>query len=236
MSSTLKPITVFGGVGGPNPWKVIMVLNELNIPYTHSMVKHEDLHTPVFEKYNPNGRVPAILDPNNDDFVLWESGAIIEYIVERYDTKGKLSFPGPGEEKNKYLAKQWLHFQMSGQGPYYGQAVWFAVYHAEKVPSAVERYKNEIKRVVAVRDNFLRLNKAKYLVGGRLSYADISFVMWDAIISFVFTEGEVDWEKTYPDWFAWHQRLVAVPGVKKALDDRTAAKAAADAAAAASKE
>lgn len=99
-----------------------MILEELSIPYTHTFVERADLHTPVFEKYNPNGRVPAIVDPNNGDFVLWESGAIVEYLVDRYDGEGKLSFVGGGkdsqEEKWRWECKQWLHFQMSGQGPY----------------------------------------------------------------------------------------------------------------------
>jgi glutathione S-transferase len=56
--------------------------------------------------------IPAIIDHDNDDFVLWESGAIIQYLVDRYDKENKLHFPSG---KNLYLTQQWLSFQMSGQ-------------------------------------------------------------------------------------------------------------------------
>jgi glutathione S-transferase len=120
-----------------------------------------DLKKPPFEKINVNGRVPAIEDPNTG-ITLWESGAIIEYLTEVYDTKNTLSFASSPE---KYLVKQWLHFQMSGQGPYYGQAAWFAKFHPEQIDSAKDRYFEQIKRVLGV------LNKAlegkQYLVGDK---------------------------------------------------------------------
>ena len=72
------------------------------------------LHTPVYEKVNPNGRVPAIEDPNTG-ITLWESGAIIEYLIEKYDTSKSLTYD---TEPEKYHLKQWLYFQTSGQGPY----------------------------------------------------------------------------------------------------------------------
>lgn len=75
----------------------------------------QDLKKDPYEKVCINGRVPAIEDPNNDNFALWESGAIIQYLIEKYDTEEKLSYKSGNE---KYLLNQWLHFQMSGQGPY----------------------------------------------------------------------------------------------------------------------
>jgi glutathione S-transferase len=82
-----------------------------------SILDLADLKKPPFEKINVNGRVPAIEDPNTG-ITLWESGAIIEYLVDTYDKKLSLSFDTSPE---KYLVKQWLYFQMSGQGPYFGQ-------------------------------------------------------------------------------------------------------------------
>jgi len=106
---------------GPNPWKVAIVLNELNLPYETEVKQFPELKTPAFEELNPNGRVPALEDPNTG-FTLWESGAIIEYLLETYDAKNSLSYAGG---KEKWQSKCWMHFQMSGQGPYFGQRAWF---------------------------------------------------------------------------------------------------------------
>ena len=116
--------------------------------------------------------MPAIDDPNTG-VSLWESGAIIEYLIDTYDTAGKLSFTTSPE---KYQTKQFLYFQASGQGPYFGQAVWFAKYHSEKIPSAVERYRKEIRRVNKVLDGIL--SDRDYLVGGKCSYCDLAFIPW----------------------------------------------------------
>lgn len=95
--------------GGPNPYKVIIVMEELGIPYEAMVVK--DPKEPWFTAINPNGRLPAIVDPNNG-ITLWESGAIVEYLVETYDKEGKLNVE---DVAGKWHLKQYLHFQMSGQ-------------------------------------------------------------------------------------------------------------------------
>lgn len=100
-----------------------------------------------------------------------ESDAILLYLVDRYDPEHKISVTAEGE---KYQQLQWLFFQASGQGPYYGQAAWFTRYHPEQIPSALERYKNEIKRVLSVLESVL--SKQDWLVGGKPTIADLSFV------------------------------------------------------------
>jgi glutathione S-transferase len=120
-----------------------------------------DLKKPPFEKINVNGRVPAIEDPNTG-ITLWESGAIIEYLVETYDPKATLTYTSSPE---KFHVKQWLYFQMSGQGPYFGQAVWFAKFHPERIASATDRYKDQVKRVFHVLD--MALQGKQYLVGDK---------------------------------------------------------------------
>lgn len=108
MSSSIKPIKIYGK-HGPNPPKVRMVAEELSLPYDLEDIQFDQLKKPDFLKINPNGRMPAIHDPNND-FTLWESGAIIEYLTEKYDTENKISFAQGSNEY--YLAKQWLAFQV----------------------------------------------------------------------------------------------------------------------------
>ncbi|PWY62631.1 thioredoxin-like protein, partial [Aspergillus eucalypticola CBS 122712] len=159
---SLKPITLWSHTYGPNPWKVAMVLEELELPYKTTYVASGDFKKEPLTLVNPNGRVPAIEDPNTG-ITLWESGAIIEYLTETYDKDNKISFPAGTPEF--FETKQWLHFQMSGQGPYFGQAVWFRRQHPEVVPSAQERYKKEVLRVSWVLDNVLK--DREYLVGGR---------------------------------------------------------------------
>ena len=105
--ASLQPIKIYGK-HGPNPPKVAMLCNELSVPYEVEPVSFPDLKKPDFLAVNPNGRMPAIHDPNTG-LTLWESGAIIEYLVEKYDKDQKLSF-APGSPES-YLAKQWLFFQ-----------------------------------------------------------------------------------------------------------------------------
>lgn len=138
----------------------MITLEELGIPY--EKVEVEDVKSAAFLKFNPNGRTPVIVDPNNDDFTLWESGAIIEYLVETYDALGTLTLE---DRKSRWLLRQYLHFQMSGQGPYYGQAVWFYK-QTEDIPTAKNRYIEQIVRVFGVLDGILK--DREFLVGDKL--------------------------------------------------------------------
>jgi glutathione S-transferase len=182
MSQELKPIKLWGK-GGPNPPKVAQLLEELKIPYETEAISFPDLKKPEYLAINPNGRMPSIQDPNTH-LTLWESGAIYEYLIEKYDKGYKFSFaPGTPEY---YHAKQWLFFQVSGQGPYYGQATWFTKFHSEQLPSARERYIKEVARVTGVVDGHLAKETAdangyRWLVGGKYSYADLSWYSWQTM-------------------------------------------------------
>ncbi|KAB8233562.1 glutathione S-transferase family protein [Aspergillus alliaceus] len=201
MTSDLKPIKVYGGSFGPNPFKISIILSELNIPTEPILIEFSELKKPAYESINPNGRLPAIHDPNTG-LTLWESGAIIEYLVETYDRDHKLSFvPGSAEA---HQARQWLHFQASGQGPYYGQAVWFQRYHQERVSSAVERYVNEIRRVSKVLDRWLE--SREWLVGGKLSYVDFAFVPWQNAAKAMLSDEGYD-QGEFPHMSAWLERM-----------------------------
>lgn len=109
--SDFKPILLYGDSNGrgPNPKKVQILLEELNIPYT--IIDTPDPKTAEYEKINPNGRLPSIIDPNTD-ITLWESGAIVEYLVDTYDKENKLTVDSLAE---KWHLKQYSYFQASGQ-------------------------------------------------------------------------------------------------------------------------
>lgn len=159
---------------GPNSWKTAYLLEELGLNYEIKSFRFDDVKKPPFIDINPNGGVPAIEDPNTD-LVLWESGAIAQYLVEQYDTEHRLSYESFQE---KHLCNQWLHFQVSGQGPYYGQCGWFTYLHHEKFPSAIERYANEIRRIIGVLQGVLAAKPAdkQFLVGDKQTYVDMAFV------------------------------------------------------------
>ncbi|KAL4786087.1 putative glutathione S-transferase [Aspergillus varians] len=221
---SLKALTLWtlrGHTGTPNPWKVLMILEELKLPYEPKLVDLGDLKKEPYESINPNGRVPALEDPNTG-ITIWESGAILEYLVDTYDKQHTISFPAGSKEF--YESKQWLHYQMSGQGPYFGQAIWFMVYHPEKVPSALERYVNEILRVSGVLNRSLQ--DKEYLVGGKFSYVDVAFVPWFEAAA-LFWSKEMNLEKSFPNVDSWLNRIKARPAIAKTIDDKAKAAAAA---------
>ncbi|KAL4727070.1 hypothetical protein ACLX1H_005970 [Fusarium chlamydosporum] len=210
--SEIKPITVYVHTAGPNPYKVTILLEELAIPYTTIVV--DDPKVDWFVKINPNGRVPAIIDPNHD-ITLWESGAIMEYLIDTYDAEGRLTSTNT---LDKWQIKQYLYFQMSGQGPYYGQAMWF---HKcpDDIPLAKKRYVNEMTRVISVLDK--TLEGKKYLVGNKLTYADLAFVPWNRVArKHPFFETSL-WKEhdilhKYKNFAAWQERLDSLPSVQAA--------------------
>lgn len=208
----MKPIKLYGGYLGPNPLKISFIFSELDIPYENNFVDFAKLKTPEYEVINPNGRLPAIHDPNTD-ITIWESGAILEYILDNYDQEYKLSF-APGT-KEFYHARQWLYYQVTGQGPYYGQAVWFKRYHAEQVDSAVQRYVDEIKRVSKVLDKWLE--GREWLVGDKMWYADLAFVPWQNSVQTMLSDEGYD-EKEFPRMTAWLKRMSERPKVKGLIE------------------
>jgi len=128
---TLKPIVLYGHKGTPNPVKVQIVLEELGLPYVCKSVEITDMKKEPYLSVNPNGRVPAIEDANTG-VTMFESGAIIQYLVDKYDDDKKLDYMN-WPQKSQVMS--WLHFQMSGQGPMFGQRAWFLKLHPEKIES-----------------------------------------------------------------------------------------------------
>ncbi|KAI1179100.1 glutathione S-transferase [Nemania sp. FL0916] len=213
-----KPIRVWLTPPGPNPWKVVWVFEELGLNYEIKSFRFDDVKKEPFISVNPNGRVPAIEDPNTG-LVLWESGAIIQYLIEVYDTEGRLSYNSLNE---KHLCNQWLHFQVSGQGPYFGQVGWFSHLHSEKIPSAIQRYTAEVRRILGVLEGVLSKKpaNAQWLVGDKMTFADMSFMPWNFRLSELLGLPWDDVWKDTPHVRAWHERMVALPSWKRAMEHR----------------
>ena len=158
----------------PNGWKVSIALEEMGLPYTLRPLALSKLEQKEewYLKINPNGRIPAIIDHDNGDFAVFESGAILIYLAEK---SGKLL---PSEPKARSRVLQWLMFQMGGVGPMMGQANVFFRYAPEKIPYAIERYQREVRRLFEVMERQLANNE--YIAGPEYSIADIALWSWIA--------------------------------------------------------
>ncbi|HET9473137.1 MAG TPA: glutathione S-transferase N-terminal domain-containing protein, partial [Steroidobacteraceae bacterium] len=158
----------------PNGWKVSVALEELGLPYTVRPISLGKLEQKEewFLKINPNGRIPAIIDHDNGDLAVFESGAILIYLAEK---TGKLL---PTEPRARSRVMQWLMFQMGGVGPMMGQANVFFRYAPEKIPYAIERYQREARRLFEVMER--QLKEHPYIAGSEYSIADIALWCWVA--------------------------------------------------------
>lgn len=155
----------------PNGFKASVALEELGLPYEARALdlKAEEQKQDWFLALNPNGRIPAIIDHDANDLVVFESGAILMHLAER---TGRLLPDGPA---GRSQALQWLMFQVGGVGPMMGQANVFHRYAPERIPYAIERYQRESRRLLEVLDT--RLGQAEYLAGD-YSIADIANWCW----------------------------------------------------------
>ncbi len=190
----------------PNGWKASITLEELGLPYTVRKISFDqkEQKEPWFLKINPNGRIPAIVDHDNGDFAVFESGALMIYLAEK---AGKLL---PKDVKGRSLVMQWLMFQMGGIGPMMGQANVFYRYAPEKLPYAIERYQREVRRLFEVLDN--QLEDHEY-VAGDYSIADIAH--WSWVHSYKWSGISIDGLDHLARWL---DAVGARPAVKRGKD------------------
>ena len=154
----------------PNGHKISCLLEALQIDYEAILVNlsEGEQFKPDFLKISPNGRIPAIVDAEND-LSIFESGAIMIYLA---DKAGKLI---PKDTAKRYKVMEWLMFQMGGIGPMMGQANVFYRYFPEKLQPAIDRYQNEGRRLFEVLDKQLKDNE---WLAGDYSIADIANWCW----------------------------------------------------------
>lgn len=193
----------------PNGIKLHIMLEETGLEYTVHPVnigKGEQFE-PDFLKISPNNKIPAMVDhdgPGGADYPMFESGAMLMYLAEK---TGKFM---PKDMADRYLVVQWLMFQMGHIGPMFGQFNHFATYAPEKIPYAIERYTNEVKRLYGVLDK--RLAQAEFLAGA-YSIADIAIWPW--------TRGHdrhgIDLAE-FANFKRWFDAIDARPAVQKGLE------------------
>jgi len=190
----------------PNGHKVSIALEELALPYTLKVLDlaKGEQKTPEYLAINPNGRIPAIVDRDEDDFAVFESGACLVYLAEK---TGRLM---PSDVKGRSRVMQWLMFQMGGIGPMMGQANVFYRYFPEKIQPAIDRYQGESKRLFRVLDGHLKDHE--YLAGD-YSIADIANWAW--VRTHRWSGVDVD---DLPHLQRWLASIRARPAVQKGIE------------------
>ena len=200
----------------PNGVKVSIMLEEIGLAYEPHLVdigKNESW-TPEFLSLNPNGKIPAILDPDGPGgkpIVLFESGAILLYLA---DKTGKLL---PTDPARRYEAIQWVFFQMAFLGPMFGQLGYFHKFAGREIEDKrpLERYRAESRRLLEVLDT--RLEGRQWLMDDDFTIADVSMLGWVRnLIGFYDAGALVDFDslKQVP---AWLERGLARPAVQRGL-------------------
>ena len=200
----------------PNGVKASIMLEETGLAYEPHLVDitNEESHTPAFLSLNPNGKIPAIIDPagpGGEPMALFESGAILLYLA---DKSGQFI---PTEPARRWECIQWVFFQMSAIGPMFGQLGYFYKSAGKDIADKrpLERYVKESKRLLGVLDD--RLAGRDWIMGNDYSIADIATLgMVNNLITFYEARELVDYDSlTHVP--AWLERALARPAVVRGL-------------------
>ncbi|MEM8876869.1 MAG: glutathione binding-like protein [Pseudomonadota bacterium] len=192
-----------------NGYKPVIFLEEAKEDYELTFVDFakKEQKEPDYLKLNPNGRIPTIVDRGNDDFAVFESGAILWYLAEKF---GRFL---PSEQKARSETLQWLMFQMGGIGPMMGQAMYFqriAAPNGEHVPFAIKRYVDETRRLLEVLNT--RLEGREWLAADEYTIADMATYPWAR--AYVWAKVSIEGLDNLKAWF---DRIDERPMVQKAL-------------------
>jgi len=201
----------------PNGVKVSIMLEEIGLPYEVHLVDFgkDDQKTPEFLSLNPNGKIPAMLDPNGPGgrpLPLFESGAILQYLAEK---TGKLL---PQDAARRYQTIQWVHFQMGGIGPMFGQVGFFHKFAGkdfeDKRPR--DRYVAEAKRLLGVME--AHLAGRQWFMDDDYTIADISMLGWVRNLIGFYGAGDLVEFSQFKSVAAWLERGLARPAVQRGLN------------------
>jgi GST-like protein len=201
----------------PNGVKVSIMLEEIGLPYEVHLVdfNKNDQKTPEFLSLNPNGKIPAIIDPNGPGgkpLGLFESGAILQYLAEK---TGQLL---PADAARRYETIQWLHFQMGGIGPMFGQVGFFHKFAGKEIADKrpLERYVGESKRLLGVLER--RLDGRQWMMDDSYTIADIALLGWVRNLIGFYGAGELVGFDSFAHVAAWLERGLARPAVQRGLE------------------
>lgn len=199
----------------PNGVKVSIALEEMGLPYeAHRVTLNDaDVKSAEFVSLNPNGKIPAIVDPDGPDgapFGLAESGAILLYLGEK---TGKLIGTTASD---RHRITQWVMFQMGHVGPMFGQVGYFVKFKGAEIedPRPRERFVGEAKRVLGILDAELG---GKDWIAGDYSIADIAIAPWLNGLDFYGAKPLVGWDD-YTNVTAYLDRFLARPAVQRGFE------------------
>jgi len=201
----------------PNGVKVSILLEELGLPYEAHLVDigKDETWTPDFLSLNPNGKIPAIIDPDGPGgkpLPLFESGAILVYLAEK---AGRFL---PTDPATRYETLQWVFFQMAAIGPMFGQVGFFHKYAGsafeDKRPR--DRYVAESRRLLGVLEG--RLKDRQWIMGDDYTIADIATLGWVRNLVEHYGAGDLVGYADFPHVAAWLERGVARPAVQRGLN------------------
>jgi GSH-dependent disulfide-bond oxidoreductase len=203
-------------VGTPNGVKVSIALEEIGLPYEAHLVDFAkgEQRTPEFLSLNPNGKIPAIIDPDGPGGAplgMFESGAILLYLAEK---TGMLM---PKDEARRWETVQWLFFQMAFIGPMFGQLGYFHKFAGREIADKrpLERYINESKRLLGVMEE--RLEGRPWIMGDEYTIADISMLGWVRNLIGFYGARELVAFDALTSVPAWLDRCLARPAVERGL-------------------
>jgi GST-like protein len=201
----------------PNGIKASAVLEESGLDYDAHLISFEtqDQKSPEFLSLNPNGKIPAILDPNGPEGTpmgLWESGAILHYIA----TKAGVLLPA--SETKKLEALQWVFFQVGGVGPMMGQFGHFFKFADQSINHdyATARYRDESRRLLQVLEQ--QLTGRDYIVGKDYSIADLSIWPWIRTLHGFYQATEALGLNDFPRVNDWLGRCQSRPASQAAVN------------------
>ncbi|MFV1851507.1 MAG: glutathione S-transferase N-terminal domain-containing protein [Thalassospira sp.] len=201
----------------PNGVKVSIMLEETGLAYEPHLINigEDETWTPEFLSLNPNGKIPAILDPNGPDgepFALFESGAILQYLAEK---SGKFLSTNPVKRMETV---QWVYFQMAAIGPIFGQLGFFHKFAGKDIEDKRprDRYVNESKRLLGVLET--RLDGRDWIMGDEYTIADIASLGWVRNLIGFYDAGDLVEFDQFPKVAAWLERGLARPAVQRGLN------------------
>ncbi|CCE66161.1 hypothetical protein TPHA_0O01950 [Tetrapisispora phaffii CBS 4417] len=237
--------TLFSHRSAPNGYKVACALSELGLQYNTFFLDFAtgEHRAPEFVSLNPNARVPALIDHSLENLGIWESGSIMLHLVNKYykETGDPLLWSDNLAEQSQI--NSWIFFQTSGHAPMIGQALHFKYFHSQKIPSAIERYTDEVRRVYGVLEVALAerrealvmeldtenvasysagttpISQSKFfdypvwLVGENITIADLSFLPWNNVIDRIGINIRVE----FPEVYKWTKHMMRRPAIIQAL-------------------